>query len=221
MTVSNISTIGFIGAGRIGSAVAEVALRHGYKVVLSNSRGPETLADVIAELGDGASAATAEDAAKAGDLVVVTIPLKNIDAVPVAPLVGKIVLDTNNYYPQRDGQIERLDDASATSAGLLQEHLPDSKVVKAFNHIFSGHITTQASPAGTVGRRALSIFGDDASARATAEALLDELGFDVVDGGVLADSWRIEPGTPGYGAEDDESQLTQHLAESKQGAHVA
>lgn len=215
MTVQNISTIGFIGAGRIGSAVAEVALRHGYRVVLSNSRGPETLTDVIAKLGDGASAATAEDAAKAGDVVVVTIPLKSIGAVPVAPLDGKVVLDTNNYYPQRDGQIASLDAGEQTSSGLLQAHLRDSKVVKAFNHIQSGHIPAQAAPAGTAGRRALAIYGDDAAARTTAAALLDELGFDVVDGGLLSESWRIEPGTPGYGAQDDEAQLTQHLAEAK------
>jgi 8-hydroxy-5-deazaflavin:NADPH oxidoreductase len=141
--------------------------------------------------------------------------------VPVEPLEGKIVLDTNNYYPQRDGQIDRLDRAEATSAGLLQEHLPGSKVVKAFNHIFSGHIPEQASPSGTSGRRALSIFGDDAGARATVTALLDELGFDVVDGGVLAESWRIEPGTPGYGAEDDHAALTQHLADAQRGPHAA
>ena len=220
MAVQNISTIGFIGAGRIGSAVAEVALRHGYRVVLSNSRGPETLTDVIAKLGEGASAATAEGAATAGDVVVVTIPLKHIGAVPVAPLDGKVVIDTNNYYPQRDGQIASLDAGEATSAGLLQAHLPGSHVVKAFNHIFSGHIPAQSAPAGTPGRRALSIFGDDASARATVEALLDDLGFDVVDGGALADSWRIEPGTPGYGAEDDGPQLTQHLAEAKRDVHA-
>jgi hypothetical protein len=220
MTVQNISTIGFIGAGHIGSAVAEVAIRRGYKVVLSNSRGPETLSDLIAKLGDGASAATAEDAAKAGDVVVVTIPLKNIDAVPAAPLDGKVVIDTNNYYPQRDGRIERLDAASTTSAQLLQERLPGSKVVKAFNHIYSVHITDKAAAAGTPDRRALAIFGDDASARATVEALIDDLGFDVVDGGALEDSWRIEPGTPGYGAEDDKAALTQHLAESKPGVHA-
>jgi predicted dinucleotide-binding enzyme len=220
MTVQNISTIGFIGAGHIGSAVAEVALRHGYRVVLSNSRGPETLTDVVEKLGDGASAATAEDAAKAGDLVVVTIPLKNIDAVPAEPLDGKIVIDTNNYYPQRDGRIAPLDSQEATSAGLLQEHLPGSKVVKAFNHIYSGDITSKAADAGTTGRRALAIFGDDEAARATVQAVIDELGFDVVDGGSLSESWRIEPGTPGYGAADDAAALTQHLADAKPGVHA-
>jgi predicted dinucleotide-binding enzyme len=215
MATQDISTIGFIGAGRIGTHVAEVALRHGYRVVLSNSRGPETLGDVIAELGDGASAATAEEAAAAGDIVVVTIPLKNIGAVPVAPLDGKTVIDTNNYYPQRDGQIASIDRAEATSAGLLQEHLPGSKVVKAFNHIRFTDIPEQAAPSGTPGRRALAIYGDDADARSTAQALIDELGFDVVDGGALADSWRIEPGTPGYGAQDDAAALTAHLAEAK------
>lgn len=215
MALPNITTIGFIGAGHIGSALAEAALHHGYRVVLSNSRGPETLTDVVEQLGDGASAATAEDAAKAGDIVVVTIPLKNIGAVPVAPLDGKLVIDTNNYYPQRDGRIASLDAAEETTAGLLQAHLPGSKVVKAFNHIYSGDITAKATPTGTEGRRALAVFGDDAEARATVVAFIDEIGFDSVDGGALSESWRIERDQPGYGTPGDKAELAQYLAEAK------
>ncbi len=129
----------------------------------------------------------------------VTIPLKAYRDVPVAPLAGKVVIDTNNYYPQRDGHIAELDDGSATSAGLLQAHLPDSHVVKAFNHIMAAHLTEHALPAGTAGRRALVVAGDDEGAKATVTALIDELGFDVVDAGSLAESWRIQPDTPGYG----------------------
>src|SRR5688572_24368571 len=125
-------TIGFIGAGHIGSQVARLAISHGYSVVMSNSRGPETLAALVRELGPSARAATAVDAAKAGDIVVVTVPLKNYRQVPVAPLAGKIVIDTNNYYPQRDGHIPELDNESTTTSELLQAHLPASKVVKAF-----------------------------------------------------------------------------------------
>ena len=167
MTVRNITTIGLIGSGHIGSQLARLAVQHGYRAVLSNSRGPDTLSDLVAEIGEGASAGTAEDAAREGDIVVVTIPLKNIGSVPVEPLAGKIVIDTNNYYPQRDGRIAELDDESTTTAELLQRHLPDSKVVKAFNHIGSADLTTANSPAGTPGRRALAIFGDDEEARAT------------------------------------------------------
>src|SRR4051812_25673582 len=130
-------TIGLIGAGHIGSQVARLAARSGYNVVISNSRGPETLSALIAELGPAARAASAMEAAQAGDIVVVAVPLKNYRAVPVEPLAGKIVLDANNYYPQRDGRIPELDNESTTTSELLQAHLPSSKVVKAFNHIYA------------------------------------------------------------------------------------
>jgi predicted dinucleotide-binding enzyme len=206
-----MTTIGFIGAGNIGQAVARLAVDHGYDVVLSNSRGPETLTDVVAGLGPRAEADTAEGAATRGDLVVVTIPLKAYRDVPVAPLAGKVVIDTNNYYPQRDGQVAELDEHRTTSAALLQAHLPESHVVKAFNHIMSSHLTEHGRPAGSEGRRALAIAGDDAEAKATVTRLLDELGFDVVDVGGLEESWRIEPGTPGYGPELDAAGMREAL----------
>ena len=130
-----VTTIGFIGSGKIGSTVARLAVDAGHDVVVSNSRGPETLADLIGELGERARAATAAEAAAAGELVVVTIPFKAYVEVPPAPLVGKPVLDTLNYYPQRDGHVEALDDATTTSSELLQAHLPESGVVKVFNNI--------------------------------------------------------------------------------------
>ena len=185
-----MTTVGFIGSGHIGSQVARQAVSHGYDVVMSNSRGPETLAALIAELGPKARAATAAEAAKAGDIVVVTVPLKNYRAVPVEPLAGKIVIDTNNYYPQRDGHIPELDSESTTTSELLQAHLPTSKVVKAFNHIYAAQITTDGTPAGTKNRRALVIAGNDAAAKATVAKLLDEFGYDTVDAGPLAESWR-------------------------------
>jgi len=162
-----MKTIGLIGAGHIGSQVARLAAANGYDVVISNSRGPETLSDLVAELGPNAHAATPLDAAKAGDIVVVTIPLKNYRSVPVEPLAGKIVIDTNNYYPQRDGQIPVLDNESTTTSELLQAHLPKSKVVKAFNHIYASQLTTDGTPAGTKNRRALVIAGNDRDAKAT------------------------------------------------------
>ena len=121
-----VRTIGIIGAGHIGSQIARLAVASGYQAVISNSRGPETLAELVNELGPNARAATPAEAARAGDVVVVTIPLKNYRSVPVEPTAGKIVIDTNNYYPQRDGHIPELDNESTTTAELLQAHLPAS-----------------------------------------------------------------------------------------------
>ena len=156
-----MKTIGLIGAGHIGSQVARLAIANGYRVVISNSRGPETLTDLVKELGPNARAATVDEAARAGDIVVVTVPLKNYRSVPVEPLAGKIVIDTNNYYPERDGHIPELDNESTTTSELLQAHLPASKVVKGFNHIYAAQLTTDGRPAGTPNRRALVIAGND------------------------------------------------------------
>jgi predicted dinucleotide-binding enzyme len=161
-----MTTIGIIGAGHIGSQIARLAVENDYNVVISNSRGPETLSALIAELGPKARAATAVEAAKAGDIVVVSVPLKNYRKVPVEPLAGKIVIDTDNYYPERDGHIAELDNESTTTSELLQAHLPTSKVVKAFNHIYAADLTTHGQPAGAKNRRALVIAGDDKDAKA-------------------------------------------------------
>src|SRR4051812_29875274 len=150
-----MTNIGLIGSGHIGSTVARLAVDAGHEVVLSNSRGPETLQDLVTELGPRARAGTADEAAAAGDLVVVTVPLKAYRSVPVGPLAGKTVIDTNNYYPDRDGRIDALDDESTTTSELLQAHLPGSQVVKAFNNIYFVHLATQGQPTGTPGRRAL------------------------------------------------------------------
>jgi predicted dinucleotide-binding enzyme len=215
MSIDSLHTIGFIGAGNIGSQVARLAIASGYDVVLSNSRGPETLADLVSELGPKARAATVADAAAAGDLVVVTVPLKAIVDVPVEPLAGKVVIDTNNYYPQRDGQIAELDNGSTTSAALLQQRLSTSAVVKAFNHIRSAELTTDGTPSGTPDRRALVIAGDDETAKTLVTQLLDGFGFDTVDVGTLADSWRIEPGTPAYGPPHNAEDTRAALAAAK------
>ena len=210
-----MKTIGIIGAGNIGGQVARLAVANGYQVVISNSRGPETLADLIAELGAKARAATPEEAARAGDLVVVSVPLRNYRSIPVEPLAGKIVIDTNNYYPQRDGHIPELDDESTTTAELLQAHLPTSKVVKAFNHIYAAQLTTDGRPAGAADRRALVIAGDDEAAKATVTKLLDDFGFDTVDAGPLAEGWRIQRDTPGYGPRRTAAALRQDLADAR------
>jgi len=210
-----MATIGIIGAGHIGSQIARLAIASGYDVVISNSRGPETLAGLIAELGPKARAATPVEAAKAGDMVLVSVPLKNYRAVPVEPLAGKIVIDTNNYYPQRDGHIPELDNESTTTAELLQAHLPTSKVVKAFNHIYAAELTSHGQPSGTPNRRALVIAGDDAAAKATVSRLIDRFGFDTVDAGPLKEGWRIQRDTPGYGPRRTAEELRADLAAAK------
>ena len=210
-----MKTIGLIGAGRIGSQLARLAVAHGYGVVISNSRGPESLGALVEELGPGARAATVAEAAKAGDIVVVTIPLKHYRTVPVEPLAGKIVIDTNNYYPQRDGRIPELDNESTTTSELLQAHLPASKVVKAFNHIYAAELTTDGQPAGSTNRRALVVAGDDPGAKSVVADLLDQFGFDTVDAGPLKEGWRIQRDTPGYGPRRTAEQLRRDLAAAK------
>ena len=210
-----VSTIGLIGAGHIGSQVARLAVGAGHQVVISNSRGPQTLAGLVAELGPLARAADPVEAAKQGDIVVVTIPLKNYRSVPVEPLAGKIVIDTNNYYPERDGRIPELDNESTTTSELLQAHLPRAKVVKAFNHIYASQLTTDGRPAGTPNRRALVIAGDDEGAKAVVTKLLDEFGFDTVDAGPLREGWRIQRDTPGYGPRRNAEQLRADLQAAK------
>jgi predicted dinucleotide-binding enzyme len=213
-----MTTIGLIGSGHIGGTLARLAVENGYDVVVSNSRGPETLTDLVAELGDRARAGTAQEAAEAGDVVVVTIPLAAYRTVPVEPLAGKVVIDTTNYYWQRDGHIAELDAGTTTSSRLIQEHLPRSLVVKAFNHITAADLGSRSTPAGTPGRRALVVASDHDDAKARVGTLLDELGFDAVDAGTLADSWRIEPGTPGYGPDLDADGLRAALADATRGA---
>ncbi|MFD7431063.1 NADPH-dependent F420 reductase [Streptomyces sp. NPDC059818] len=191
-------TLGLIGSGLIGTSLARLAVAAGMNVVLSNSRGPDTLADLVTSLGEGARAATPDEAARAGDLVVVTIPLKAYDRLPVAALRGKTVLDTMNYYPQRDGRLAELDSGELTSSSLVQRHLAGSRLVKAFNSIGSNQLFTLARPTGAPDRSALPVAGDDETAKQEAAQLLDTLGYDTVDTGTLAESWRSEPGTPVY-----------------------
>lgn len=207
-----MTTLGIIGAGHIGSQIARVAVAHGYDVVIANSRGPETLADLVAELGPRAKAGTAVEAGEAGDAVVVTVPLRAIDQIPVEPLAGKVVLDTNNYYFERDGRIEALDKGETTTSEIVQRHLPTSKVVKAFNHIFAADITSDGAPAGSENRRALAVAGDDAEAVAFVTRFYDEIGFDAVNVGPLSESWRVERDRPAYVVRQNADELRANLA---------
>lgn len=207
-----MTTIGIIGAGHIGSAVARKAVELGYDVVISNSRGPETLTELVTELGPKARAATPAEAAAAGDFAVVTVPLKNYQDIPVEPLAGKIVIDTNNYYWERDGHIPALDNGEATTSGLLQEHLPESKVAKGFNHIMAKDITADGTPAGTVNRRALATASDYPEAAELVTRLYDGFGFDTVNIGLLSESWRAERDRPAYVIRQNEAELKENLA---------
>ena len=181
-----MTTLALIGSGNIGSGVARLAVAAGHDVVLSNSRGPETLTDLVAELGPRARAATAEEAAGAGDVVVVTVPLKAVPSLPAPALAGRLVLDTSNYYPQRDGNVAALDDRSTTTSAWVQQHLPGARVVKVFNNIFYGHLPELARPSGSPERSALPIAADDEAALREATAFLDTLGYDTVVAGDLA-----------------------------------
>jgi hypothetical protein len=195
----NMTTLGLIGSGRIGSTVARLAVDAGFDVVLSNSRGPQTLEGLCAELGPQARAAHGEECAVAGDLVLVSIPLSAYSSLPAGALAGKTVLDTGNYYPQRDGQIAALDDRSLTDSEYLAQHIPGARVVKVFNNIFFKHLQNLARPADAADRTYLPVAADNSGAKISVVAFLDSIGYGAVDDGSLAESWRQQPGTPVYG----------------------
>ncbi|WP_434109860.1 NADPH-dependent F420 reductase [Paraburkholderia caffeinilytica] len=205
--------IGILGAGFLGRAMATVAKHHGHDVMISNSRDPRTLVSTGAVLG--CALGTAEEAAKFGDVVVVTVPFSSIGALPVAALDGKIVIDTCNYYPDRDGHIEALDNRSTTTSQMLAAALPGAKVVKAFNAILAKDLETDGKPAGAPNRRALPVAGDDAQAKHVVSGLLDQFGFDLVDAGGLADSWRFERAKPVYCIALDRAGIVEGLAAAK------
>jgi len=167
-------------------------------VVLSNSRGPDTLQELTLELGARARAATSEEAAAAGDIVLVSIPLRAYAHLSGAALAGKVVMDTGNYYPQRDGQIPELDTKSLTDSEYLLGHLPGAQVVKVFNNIFFKHLLNLAGPSDAADRSSLPIAGDSATAKAAVTEFLDSIGYGTVDSGLLAEGWRQQPGTPAY-----------------------
>jgi 8-hydroxy-5-deazaflavin:NADPH oxidoreductase len=187
-----MTVIGFIGSGNIGQVLARQVIAAGYDVVMSNSRRAETLAPLVAALGPRARAATSDQAATAGDLVVVAIPFRNVAQVPVQPLAGKVVIDVNNYYPPRDGHLAAIDNGDKASSEILAAHLPTSRIVKAFNAIMATQIAEHATPPGTPHRRAIPIAGDDEQAKRTVAELIDQIGFDTVDVGSLVDGRRIE-----------------------------
>lgn len=193
-----MNTIGIIGAGEVGSHIARAAIAVDYNVVIANSRGPETLSELVQELGPKAKAATAEDAARMGDFVVIAVPLKLENNMPTDALAGKIVIDTNNYMIWRDGNFPIVDSGEKTVHELRQEQLPTSKVAKAFTHIQAPRILKWARPKGAQDRATLTVSSDYPEAVALVSKLYDQFGFDTVDNSPLSESWRTAPGQPAW-----------------------
>ncbi|MCG8709573.1 NAD(P)-binding domain-containing protein [Brenneria sp. 4F2] len=204
--------IGIIGAGFIGRGVAELAIKAGHKVMLSNSRGPNSIFSTLSALK--CEGGTVEQAAAFGELVLVAIPFNQLAKIPGDILKGKVVMDANNYYPDRDGRYPQLDNHETTTSEMFAGMLPEAKVVKAFNAIYARDLLSDARAAGAADRRALPIAGDDAQARQQVAELLDQLGFDCVDAGALAQGWRFERGTPCYCVPLNKTQLAEKLAQA-------
>ncbi len=207
--------IGIIGAGQIGGTLTRRLRALGHEVYVANSRGPETLARLAAETG--AHAVTAKEAARSGEVVVVTIPQANIRKLPKDLFEGVpdsvVVVDTGNYYPrERDGRIEEIE-AGMPESRWVERQL-GRPVVKAFNNIYARHLMERGQPKGTPGRIALPVAGDDQRAKQVVMRLIDELGFDSVDAGGLDESWRQQPGTPVYTADLDAQGVRRALAEA-------
>jgi 8-hydroxy-5-deazaflavin:NADPH oxidoreductase len=204
--------IGIIGAGKIGGTLARLFAGAGHDVVIGNSRGPDAVAELVAEIGDRATGATAADAARAGEVVIVAVPFGRHRDLPAAELAGKIVVDAMNYYPNPDNHFAELDDGSTSSSELVAAALPGARLVKAVNTIYFVHLTEHATPPGTPGRRAIPIAGDDEEAKRVVAGLLDDIGFDTFDAGSLADSRRIQPGTPVYNVRLTRDEVAAALA---------
>jgi len=206
--------IGIIGAGHIGGNLAQLLVRHGHQVVIANSRGPQTLDDVAARTG--ATPVDVLDAPRDADVVIVAVPLRAVAELPKGLLdsaaPGVVVIDTNNYYPQRDGQIRPIDDGMVSSRWVGEQL--GRPVVKVFNNIVAQQLLDRPTPPGTEGRRALPVAGDDQRAKVVVLNLVDELGFDAVDIGGLDESWRQQPGTPAYGPDVDAAKLVGLLNEA-------
>ena len=212
-----MTTIGIIGSGHVGSSLAKAAIDHGYDVVLSNSQGPDSLAGLVAELGPKARAATPEEAAAAGDFAIVAIPITTIDQVPVEPLAGKVVIATINYFPQRNGHIAAIDNGTTTAPGILQAHLPASKVVRAFSMLDAADMSGDGHPKGDPKRRALALAGDDPAAKQPVAGLYDEFGFDALDLGGLDESWRVDAAQPAFVTRQNLAELRANVAKAKRG----
>ncbi|WP_412873930.1 NADPH-dependent F420 reductase [Curtobacterium poinsettiae] len=209
-----MTVIAVIGTGKVGAGFAQAAVAAGHSVVLANSRGPESLSEIVAALGERASADTVVGAADRAEMLLLAVPLHRYDQLPSAALDGRIVMDAGNYYTDWSGRIEALDDESTTTSELLQASFPAARVVKAFNSIYAEEIATDARPGGGP-RRALPVAGDDAAAKDIVSELIQSIGFDVVDAGPLREGWRFQRGTPAYVVPLTATELVRALADAR------
>lgn len=205
--------IGIIGSGNIGGTLTRRLQELGHDVTVANSRGPQSLTALTAETG--ASAGTVEHTARDNELVVIAVPVAAVTTLPLEAFRDKLIVDATNYSPERDGDIVEIADKSLTSSRWTAEHFPGARVVKAFNTIYARHLLDNGRPAGSDGRIALPIAGDDPAAKATVMTMVDELGFDPVDAGTLDESWRQQPDTPVYGADHDAQRVRGDLAAAR------
>ena len=207
-----MSTIGVIGAGHIGRNFSLAAIAIGHDIVIANSQGPETLTDLVAELGPKARAATVDEAASSGAFALIAIPLGGLENIPVEPLAGRIVLTTTNYFPKRDGQHEDIDSGRLTVPGLFHAHLPSSRVARAFNHLNAADIASAGSPEGTPNRRALAYTADEPEVGDLVAELYNALGFDAVDAGGNDAAWRLDVDQPTFVVRMNAEELRANLA---------
>jgi 8-hydroxy-5-deazaflavin:NADPH oxidoreductase len=190
--------IGTIGAGHIGGTLARLLAAAGHEIAISNSSGSDSLKGLAAKIGPMVHAAAPSEAAAFGEVVIVSIPFGHYRSLPAHELAGKIVIDTNNYYPDRDGLLAELDSGRSTSSEMLQAHLPQARVVKAFNTNYARVLREGARPIGAPDRIAVPIAGDEDAAKKVVSSLVDEIGFDPVDVGSLAEGRKLQPGSPVY-----------------------
>ena len=202
--------IGVIGSGNIGATAARLFAAAGHQVAISNSRGPETLEDLVEEIGPGVRAATVEEAAGFGEVVMEAIPFGRYESLPAERLAGKVFITASNYYPARDGEVEH---GELASAEVIQQHLPGARVVKAFNTIYFVRLGENGRPGAPVEEReAIFVSGDDEEAKGVVSGLIEDIGFAPVDAGTLAESRRQEPGSPVYNVAVNPARAREMLA---------
>ncbi|GIG90773.1 NADPH-dependent F420 reductase [Plantactinospora endophytica] len=203
--------IGIVGTGHVGGTLARLFAKAGHEVAVANSRGPDTLRGLADELGERARPATVEDAARFGEVVVVSMPVGRYDGLPADPMAGKTVIDTGNYYPERDGHHPDLDQDRTTSSELLQRHLPQARVVKAFNTMRWDHLREFGRQSSAQRRYGIPVSGDDVDAKRRVSDLIEQVGYEPVDAGRLAEGRRHQPGSPVYLADLSGAELHTQL----------